>query len=435
MLINNENFMIFYNILFFLLSPFIYLFYLARIFRKKETFFSFKQKFCLYDEKVFNIDRNKKLIWVHAVSIGELNSVWHLVEKLNKINKYNILITTSTITSYEVFKNHKSKLESSDSVFYSFFPIDIQYVVKKFLRIWKPDLFLNIESEIWPNVFIETSKICKIVGINTKISEKSMNFWMKHNGLKNEIFDKFDACFAQSPVDFERLKKLGVKECKYVGNLKFCIEEPKINQELLESFEYIKERKNRWLINSTHKGEEEIFVEVHKKLRNDFPDLLTCLVIRHTNRRSEVVELLKKNNIKFASFQNNDMIENETELFLYDKIGGLTTLFELFKIVFMAGSLLKNIGGHTPIEAIKQKCCTLTGPFISNNRLLFNELNAVNGSIILENSNIEDIYDKIKYLLENKNIVEDIAENGYKKVGEFSTIINDILEKIEEYLV
>lgn len=425
--------MIFYNILLYLLSPFIYLFYIFRILKKKETFFSFKQKFCFYN-KIENIDRSKKLIWIHAVSIGELNSIWNLVKKLNDINKYNILVTTSTITSCEIFKNHIKKLDNTENLFYAFFPIDVKCIVKKFLNIWKPDLFLNVESEIWPNVLVETRKVCKIIGINTKISEKSMSFWMKHKTLKNEIFSKFDVCFAQSPNDLERLKKLNIKSCEYFGNLKFCIEEPKIDLELLKKFEYIKDRKNKWLINSTHKGEEEIFIESHKKLKNDFPDLLTCLVIRHSNRRDEVIELLKKNNIKFASFQNNDKIEDDTELFLYDKIGGLTTLFELFKIVFMAGSLIDGIGGHTPIEAAKQKCCTLTGPYVANNKLLFNELVAVDGSIILKNSSANDIYKKVKYLLNNEKIVKTIGENGYKKIDEFSIALDNIINKIEEYL-
>ena len=82
--------MIFYNILLYLLSPFIYLFYIFRIFKKRETLLSVKQKFCFYNN-IKNINRSKKLIWVHAVSIGELNSIWNLVKKLNNINKYNIL--------------------------------------------------------------------------------------------------------------------------------------------------------------------------------------------------------------------------------------------------------------------------------------------------------------------------------------------------------
>ena len=422
-----------YYILTTILSPFLLIFYLMRLLRKKETLVSIKEKFSFSFGKN-NIDRNKKLIWIHSVSIGELNSIWSLVKRLNIMNKYNILVTTSTITSSEIFKKHLNKIDNKDNIFYSFFPVDIPFVVKRFLKYWKPDLMLNVESEIWPCVLNETNKICKIISLNAKISEKSLKFWLKNKTFAKNIFNKFDVCFAQTKDDLERLKKLGAENVEYYGNLKFCVDQSEINEEMLNKLSCIRDKKHRWLVNSTHKGEEEIVIEVHKLLKKDFPDLFTCIIIRHPNRREEVIELLKQNNINFASFADGDKIDENTEILLYDKIGNLGVLFELFKIVFMCGSLLEGIGGHTPVEASKQKCCTITGTFIPNNKFLFSELEKIDGSIILKDNLPTTIYEKIKYLIENPDIVEKIGVNAFNKTEESSELLKLIINKIEKYV-
>lgn len=421
-----------YKLLLLIFSPIIYLYYKIRINKNLETKESIRKKFCFGDFTIEFADKNKKLVWIHAVSVGELNSAWLLIKTLNNLNKYNILITTSTITSAEGCVDKIKKLENNENIKHYFYPLDIPFVVNKFLNYFKPSLFINIESENWPYLLYRTSQQCKVVGINKKISERSFKRWMKFEKFKNLIFDCFDICLAQTPDNKERLILLGAKKVEYLGNLKFLTEKNEINEELLLKFKNNFENKpHKWLVNSTHKNEEEIIIKTHKLLKNDFNDIFTVIVLRHPNRKNEVVELLKKYNLNYTVFSENMTINDNTEIFLYDVIGGLGNLFELFKIVFMAGSLQENIGGHTPIEAIKQKCCTLTGPYIFNNQILFEELEKINGIIVLKNNEENTIYETIKKLLNNKAKVIEIAENAYRKTSESNSLIKNIVDIIE----
>lgn len=421
-----------YKLLLLMFSPIIYLYYNIRIKKNLETKESIRQKFCLGNFAVEFTDKNKKLIWIHAVSIGELNSSWLLIKTLHNLNKYNILITTSTITSGEICVNKIKQLQNNENIKHYFYPLDIPFVVNKFLNYFKPNLFINIESENWPYLLYKTSQKCKVIGINKKISEKSFQRWMKFEKFKNLIFDCFDICLAQTPDNKERLILLGVKKVDYLGNLKFLIEKNEIDEELLLKFKNNFENKqHKWLVNSTHINEEEIIIKTHKLLKNDFNDICTVIILRHPHRKNEVVELLKKYNLNYSVFSENITINDATEIFLYDVVGGLGNLFEIFKIVFMAGSLQEQLGGHTPIEAIRQKCCTLTGPYINNNHILFSELEKINGTIILKNNEENTIYEAVKELLNNKAKVVEIAENAYKKTLESNSLIKNIVNIIE----
>lgn len=422
----------FYRLILIFLYPLVYVYLLIRKFRGKEDKIRFSERF-----GKTNINRpDGKLIWFNAVSLGEINSAWSIIKKLNDEGEYNILITTTTMTSAEnvMEKIKKLELKNNKVILHQFVPIDFQLCIARFLKHWKPNILINVESEFWPNLFIMTKKICPIIVLNGKMSKKSFKFWYRNKKLKESIFDSIDICLAQSRNDYKRFLMLGVQNVQFLVNAKFFAEKSNIDEEL---FKYLFEKtknKKLWLVNCSHSGEEEIIVETHKMLKNKYSNLMTMLIIRHPNRVNEVKNILEDNKVNYVITSSNEDVTESTEFYIYDKIGNLGTFFDLCNIVFMAGSLQKNIGGHTPAEAIKHNCCIITGPYIENNYMLFKELSNIGGCVVLKDNKPETLFEKVDFLFENPLEVKGLIDNSYRKniqnVGIFNEIINIIKGKI-----
>ena len=194
----------------FILSPIIII---LRLFKNKEDFKRFKEKFCIFSCK----KKQKKLIWFHGASVGELLSVIPLINKLEKDkNVDQILVTTSTLSSSKVFKNFKFK-----KAIHQFFPIDTNFLSKKFLNYWKPSLAIFIDSEIWPNMLLNIKKkSIPTILLNARITKKTFNRWKFFKNFSRELF----GCFTKAyPCNNETLKYLdffGVKKKKIYRQFK-----------------------------------------------------------------------------------------------------------------------------------------------------------------------------------------------------------------------
>ena len=204
--------LIFYRLLtglILILSPIILV---IRLIKKKEDPKRFKEKFCFFSEK-----KNKgKLIWFHGASVGELQSIVPLVEQLDKNKKINqILITSNTLSSSKIISKFKFK-----KVIHQFFPIDANFLSKKFLNYWKPSIAFFIDSEIWPNMLLNLkNEEVPIILLNGRITKKTFRKWLIFSDFANTLFRKFDLCLSSNIESKKFLKKLGAKKIKYIGNL------------------------------------------------------------------------------------------------------------------------------------------------------------------------------------------------------------------------
>ena len=203
-----------YNVIsyiFLLISPVIIIY---RFLINKEDKKRFFERFAINSQ-----NRKKgKLIWFHCSSVGELLSIVPIIEKLEKENKIKqILLTSTTLSSSKIF----SKLNLKKTI-HQFFPIDNPLIINKFLSYWKPSSFFLCESEIWPNLLnnIKLRNI-KLILINGRMTKRSFDRWKKIYNFAKNIFNKFDICFVQNSETKTRLAKLGAKNIKYLGNLKF----------------------------------------------------------------------------------------------------------------------------------------------------------------------------------------------------------------------
>jgi 3-deoxy-D-manno-octulosonic-acid transferase len=248
----------FYNIftnLAIIISPVIIIY---RIFKGKEDAKRVLEKFCIYSQK-----KNNKNIWIHAASVGELMSVVPIIRKLEKNKKLtNILLSTSTTSSAKIFKKLRLKRTS-----HIYFPLDNNYIVKKFIKYWKPELAIFIDSEIWPNMFrnLKLSNI-PIIIMNARITERSFNKWQIFPNFANQVFRNISLALPQNLETLKYLKLLEVKNIKVAGNLKYYGQ--KNNQN--DSSKLLKNKfKNYkvWCAASTHNGEEILIGKLHKRLK------------------------------------------------------------------------------------------------------------------------------------------------------------------------
>ncbi len=427
---------VFYRTILIILYPLIVLFMLYRRIIGKEDKNRILERFGITKVK----RPEGKLVWFNAVSIGEINSAWTIIKQLNENRNLTILVTTTTLTSSEIVAGKIEKLKNKDKVIHQFAPIDLTSAIYFFIKRWKPNLLINIESEFWPNLFAIVAKYCPIVVLNGKMSKKSFRFWYKHKNLKELVFSKIDVCFAQSKNDYKRFLMLGIQRVKFLGNIKFFAEKCDINEELYEIL--IRKVTNRhiWLANCTHAEEEELIIETHKLLKQKYDDILTFMVIRHPNRVGHIVNMLDKSGISYSLTSKNYSVDNRIncsiadgiEFYIHDKLGSLGTFFKLCRIVTMCGSFRRGIGGHNPAEAMKFDCCILTGPCIENNYILFKELLENNACIVLDKDDADTLAKQIGYLFDNPEKVKLLSDNAYRKSLEYSHISSEIIDLIGE---
>ncbi len=362
-----------YRILTVILFPFFIIIGILRILVHKESIQSFVEKiFCVTNK---NYNKNLNLIWFHGSSIGEITSVTPIVNYLLK-KKQKILITSNSLTSAYLIKK-----KFSNKVFYQHLPLDLVHLNKKFLDYWSPKSAIFIDSEIWPNFIHEIKKReIRLVLINARITDRSFKKWKIFFSFAKKIFSNFDLCISSSKDTSKKLKELEVKNLKYFGNLKYISELNKRNKNNKKN----KTLSNRkvWCAASTHSGEENFCLNIHKTLRKKEKKLLTIIAPRHIDRSQEIIDLCKKNNFFFQIINTvNEKIKKNTEILIINSFGILDYYYKFSTSVFMGKSLLKRLkedGGQNPIEAVRNGCWIYSGPYTYNFDEVYNFLNIKN---------------------------------------------------------
>ena len=409
----------FYNILAniaIIISPAIFLY---RILKGKEDVKRFGEKFCIYSQK-----KNNKNIWIHAASVGELMSIVPIIKKLEKNKKIrNILLSTSTTSSAKIFKRLRLKKTS-----HVYFPLDNNYIVKKFIKYWQPELAIFIDSEIWPNMFnnLKLNNI-PIIIMNARITERSFNKWQIFPSFANQVFGNISLALPQNLETLKYLKLLKVKNIKMAGNLKYYGQknsQDHVAKSLKNKFRNFK----LWCAASTHNDEEILIGKLHKKLKKREKKLITIIIPRHINRTNEIIDALNNLNLNCITHSSNQKLQKDTDIYLVDSYGESSRFYSLTNVTFVGGSII-NHGGQNPLEPARLGNYIINGPNVKNFKEIYAFLNNLKMSSstfnILTMENI--ILKKLKMKAPNKNIKKII------KIG------NDILEKnlfyINEHLI
>ena len=338
-----------------IISPLIILF---RIIKNKEDKKRFLEKFSFFSKRKIK----KNLIWFHCASVGELMSVIPLVENYEKKKSIDqILITTSTLSSSKIIKKFQFK-----KTIHQFYPIDHYIFVNKFIKYWKPNLAIFVESEIWPCMFNKLNKKnIPIILLNARITKKTFNRWFLIKKFSYQIFNKIHLAYPQNIESKSFLKKLNIKKIKYIGNLKFAennqITKKNFNEKLKSQFN----KKKIWVASSTHINEELFCAKTHLELKKKNKNLLTIIIPRHVHRVEEIKSQLKKLNIKIALHSKKNYNLKNIDIYIVDTFGETKKFHEIGSSVFFGGSIIKR-GGQNPLEAARFGAKILHGSNIEN---------------------------------------------------------------------
>ncbi len=316
------------------------------------------------------------LVWIHAASIGEAQSVLVLIERILRTSPdLNILMTTGTVTSAQMMGQRLP-----GRAIHQYVPVDRIGWVRSFLDYWKPGAALWVESELWPNLVLESKHRGIPLGlVNARMSERSHKSWRRAPALAHELLSAFDIVLAQDEDIAKRLRDLGAPHVSVTGNLKLAAEPlPATAGELIALQDVIEDRPV-WLAASTHRTEEDIVGEVHNALVDRFPGLLTFLAPRHPQRGDEIEQNLTRMGLTVTRRSRDDAITAETDIHLVDATGLLGELYRVSPLAFIGGSLIPH-GGQNMLEAAQLGCAVLHGPHIDNFRSITASLAAARAS-------------------------------------------------------
>ena len=207
-----------------------------------------------------------------------------------------------------------------------------------------------------------------------ELQSRSYKRWKRNNYSAKNIFQKFDICLSASIKSKKYLKSLGAKKTKYIGNLKFAQTEKNENLENNNQKKFLNSKKI-WCASSTHNSEEKICAHVHKKLKTKYKNLLTIIIPRHIHRTNNIVNDLKKLNLKIHLHNSKKEIKPDTIRYLVNVFGKTKSFFKICKTVFLGGSIIRH-GGQNPLEAAKFGCQILHGPNTWNFKEIYNLLQA-----------------------------------------------------------
>ena len=401
-----------YKFLTYLFYPFAPIYLYFRKLKKKENPKRYK-------EKLSNINLRRDngfLVWMHVASVGEAMSILPIIEEFIKEKKVDqILLTSITVSSGSVLEKRYSQ---NPKVVHQFLPLDIPFLVKKFLNHWKPNLTIFIDSEIWPNLIFEinNNKIPLLL-INGRITEKTFKRWKLVLNFAKKIFSKFDLCIASNRESEKFLQILGASKTKNYGNLKFSQTKIDSNKELNTSF--LNKIKNRkiWCAASTHANEEILCAKTHLKIKKKYNNVLTIIIPRHINRVEKITDAISKLNLKVVPYSKPDEIGRDTDILIIDSYGETLKFYNISKNVFIGKSLVEtlvNDSGQNPIEAARQGCKIFHGPNIRN---------------------FVEIYDYLKTLDVTEEIKnpDELSSSLINEFNQEKTKNNETIRKIQNY--
>lgn len=307
------------------------------------------------------------LIWCHAASVGEAQALLPLLQALRaRKPKLTLLLTTGTVTSARLVQQRKEAMPEGAGILHQFVPVDLPGPVDRFLEHWRPDLAIWTESEFWPGLLdgLRHRRIPALL-INARLSERSCRRWEALPGTARWLLDCFTAIYAQTHDDAKRLRRLGAANVQEVGNLKLAAPPLPVDEASVTDWLRRLNDRPRWLVASTHPGEEPIVVLAHRFLEPHFPGLLTVIVPRHPERGPALAAELAAPDLRIALRSRGELPEAKTDLYIADTLGELGLWCRLSPLVAMGGSLIPH-GGHNPLEPARLGCAVIFGPHMFN---------------------------------------------------------------------
>ena len=418
----NKLMRLMYHTLTYILLPFLVLFWFAKSLLNKSYLDRLTQRFGFGYPKL-----NSGSIWIHAVSVGEVQASIPLVNELRQHYPYKeIIITTVTPTGSKQVKNI-----FKDAVRTSYIPFETNFAIKNFFNSIKPSVALIMETEIWPNLFKECgSRGIPLILVSARISEKSLINYKRFLPLFRDTLSHGILIAAQSQIDADRFLALGASKDRtwIMGNIKFDF---KLPEEILTKAKIYRSkifpRRHIWIAASTHEHEEEIILEAHKNISKKIENLLLILVPRHPERFAKITQILKENNWIYSKKSDDQDIPESCQVLLIDTIGELLFFYACSDVAFVGGSLLP-VGGHNLLEPAAIGLPIITGAHTFNQKEMTDRLAQVNALRIAHNAN--SLSSDVIFFLTNTEESKNAGQRGKLIVESNKGAIKSLMKRL-----
>ncbi len=350
--------------------------------------------------------KGKKLIWIHAVSLGETKAIAPLIKRLKGVpNPPLILLSTATETGHaEGLKN----VPGAD--FHVFLPLDISYIISPIVKRVAPDAVILMETDFWYRFQKSAKKQgAQIFVVNGKISEKSFKRFSGFPFLARRLFNSIDHFYLQGDLYRTRFEQLQIplSQLTVTGNIKLDTEVARCDVTALKNQLGLGSEPVLTL-GSTHNPEESLWLGAIKQLWKEFPSLRVLIVPRHPERFSEVVKLLQTEQIPFSRWSEKGKLDRNRVL-LVDAMGVLRTCYQISTLCFVGGSFLRKVGGHNILEPSFYGKPTLFGPHMHSQPDLLSLTTTYRSGLQITP---ETIIPTIKTLLTNTKQRDELGNNG-----------------------
>jgi len=367
-------------------------------------------------------------IWVHAVSVGEVQACAPLVKALQtRFADRRILVTTVTPTG-------AARVRSlfGEDVSHCYIPFETPTAVSQFFNAVKPDLALIMETEIWPNLYHACgSRKIPLVLVSARISPKSVKKYRRLLPLFRETLSHGILIAAQGEADAKRFLMLGASSDRtwITGNIKFDIELPadlgvrgaKLRHEVIGN-------RPVWVAASTHAGEEEQVLTAHKIVLETIPDAVLILVPRHPDRFSAVALLLKKRNWNFVSRTSQKPVSSSAAVLLGDTMGELPLFYAASDVAFVGGTLVP-VGGHNLLEPGSLGLPVITGPHLFNTQDIADLFTDIGASRTVQNA--RELAHALLPLLQDDELAQEMGQKGKQIVATNKGALQRLLVLLE----
>jgi 3-deoxy-D-manno-octulosonic-acid transferase len=368
------------------------------------------------------------LVWLHAASVGETLSILPLIAALAEARpSASFLLTTGTVTSAQLAAQRLPPRTQHQYV-----PLDVPQLVRSFLDHWRPDLAVLTESEIWPNLILESSaRGIPLALVNARMTSRSYKRWRRNGGMARPLFSRFALVLAQNDALARRFKTLGAISAVAAGNLKIDTPPLPVDEAELVRLSEALAGRQVLLAAGTHEGEDGIVADAHRRLREQIPGLVTIIAPRHPERGPAIAGMLAAQGIGVARRAIGELPGSGTEIYIADTLGELGMLYRLAGVAFIGGSLVDR-GGHNPIEAVRQGAVVLTGPDWQNFADTYEALIKQQAATVVASA--EELADAAARLLTDAHARAQVRERAEKALAVLSGALPRTVEALLRHL-
>ena len=369
----------------------------------------------------------QNVIWFHAVSVGEAEALFRLLRLIQQRHSdAKLLITTTTPTG-------SSRVTSvmGETVSHVYLPYDLPDAINRFIITFKPVVAVIMETEIWPNLYVACGQnSMPLYVINARLSEKSARGYQKIPALVKSALAQVNGIFTQTHEDAQRFIAIGAKQdiVTSVGNIKFDVEVP---EAIILEGAYLKRTlfANRfvWIIASTHKDEEAVFLALYKQIKLKIPELLLLIVPRHPERFSDVQQLCLQQQLDVVLRTSAEPMLESTDVYLADTMGELKLLYAAADVAFVGGSVVP-VGGHNILEALVVGVPVMFGPYMGN----FKEISrrVLEQQAAMQCAVPDEVIETLLRLYQQKDLRLALVERGKQFIQQNQGAINRLYEQL-----